>query len=156
LVLVDSGLGGLALFDSALLLGLASGVVGGGGETKSFPDGANLGRSKVGLSNDGEVDIESGESAKTSDFGALFGGTVHSESKTVLVEALLEGGLGDAFLTFPKVIETNSGSLEETEIFHLHGVSVNSGRSLRDNLLLSEGSKRSSGRLTPGGGSADR
>ena len=39
--------------------------------------------------------------------------------------------------------------------FHLHGVSVDTGRSLDNNRLLSEASERTTAGLTPGGSSAD-
>ena len=116
LVLVDTVLRGLALLDGLLLLELSGLVVGGGGETDGLPDGGDLGWSEVGLADEGKVDIEAGKVQEASDLVGLLGGAVHSESKTVLVEACLEGGLGDDLLSTPKVIEAESGSFEETEI----------------------------------------
>ena len=119
LVLVDTVLGGLALLDGPLLLGLSGGVVGGGGEADGLPNGRDLGWSEVGLTDQGKIDGEAGKVEEASDLVGLLGGTVHSESETVLVEASLEGGLGDDLLALPEVVKADTGALEKTEIYGL-------------------------------------
>jgi len=102
--------------DGLLLFGLAGGVVGGGGETNGLPDGSNLGWSKVGLSDQWKIEGNSRKIQEASDLIGLRWSSVHSESKSVLVETLFKGGFGDDLLTGPQVFETNSGVLEQSEI----------------------------------------
>jgi hypothetical protein len=116
LVLADALFGGHALLDGGLLFGLAGGVVGGRRESKGLPDGGDLGGSQIGLTDQRKFKGDSGKVSEASDLVGFLGGAVHSEPESVLVETGLEGGLADALLAVPEILETDSGSLEETEI----------------------------------------
>mmetsp|Transcript_107168 Transcript_107168/g.218657 ORF Transcript_107168/g.218657 Transcript_107168/m.218657 type:complete len:288 (-) Transcript_107168:67-930(-) len=153
---LGTGLGGLALLDGLLLLRLPGGVVGGGRETDGLPDRGHLGGSQEGLSDEGEVDGDAGEVQEAPDLVGFLRGAVHSEAEAVLVEAFLEGGLGDDLLSPPEVFEADSGVLQQTEIFHLHGVPVDTRRSLHGNSLLSEATDGASAGLLVCGSTADR
>merc|ERR1719223_1388935 len=117
---LDTLLGLTCLGNCLELFLLTSFVIRGRSESESLPDGFNLGWSKIGLSNNGKIDIESGEISKISNLVSLLHGTVKTVTKTFLIEGLLESCLRDNSISFPKVFETNSTSLQKAKIFHLH------------------------------------
>mmetsp|Transcript_14651 Transcript_14651/g.42965 ORF Transcript_14651/g.42965 Transcript_14651/m.42965 type:complete len:259 (-) Transcript_14651:587-1363(-) len=98
------------------LLLLPSLVVGGGSEAKRFPDRRDLGGAKVCLSNKRKVDSKSRKAHQWTNLRGLLGSTVHLETKTVLVETLLESNLRNGLIALPDFFKPVLSSLHKTEI----------------------------------------